>query len=115
MLAILIIFCYTLAYDYENVDGMRYALCDTLAYAVADKYGIPSLEQYAKSQFQENVKACSTEELAITIQSVYDTTPLENRGLRDIVVALCIDIYQKCIGSNDPSNAGFHNVKKKTG
>lgn len=59
-------------------------------YAIADKYVIPGLKELARTKFRN---LASSIELLLDfpsiISKIYDTTPAEDHGLRDIVMDVC--------------------------
>lgn len=61
---------------------------DLLVYAMGEKYGIPDLKSKAAHHFDKQLQQIEiTTDLFVIIQEVYSTTPSQDRGLRDIVVA----------------------------
>lgn len=59
-------------------------------YAIADRHVIPGLKELARTKFRN---LASSIELLLDfpsiISKIYDTTPAEDRGLRDIVMNVC--------------------------
>ena len=57
-------------------------------YAAADKYGLPSLADYAKSRYIATVhESSSPYDFLESIDAIYTLTPESDRGLRDVAVA----------------------------
>jgi hypothetical protein len=57
-------------------------------YAVADKYGLPSLADHAKSRFIATIHdSWDPYGFLESINAIYTLTPGSNRGLRDVAVA----------------------------
>ena len=57
-------------------------------YAVADKYGLPPLADFAKSRFIATVRdSWDPYDFLQSIDAIYTLTPESNRGLRDVAVA----------------------------
>lgn len=71
-------------------------------YAIADKYNILGLKELAKTKFETLVTP--SDRLILDCPSaiceIYDTTPSEDRGLRDIVKDVCARHLQEIIHSN---------------
>lgn len=79
---------------------------DVRVYAIADKYVIPGLKELAKTKFAN--LAFSTElvlRFPTVIYEIYDTTPPEDRGLRDIVTDICCLSVQEIVRHNEWSDA----------
>jgi hypothetical protein len=57
-------------------------------YAIADKYGLPSLAGEAKSQFLNTTTSTSwdAQDFLNSIYSIYNLTPESDRGLRDVAI-----------------------------
>lgn len=56
-------------------------------YQIGDKYDIPALKSHARHKFYAAINTdWNTQEFPIAISVVYGTTPLQDRGLRDLVV-----------------------------
>lgn len=79
---------------------------DVRVYAIADKYVIPGLKELAKTKF---ANLASSTELVLrfptVICEIYDTTPPEDRGLRDIVTDICCLSVQEIVRHNEWSDA----------
>lgn len=74
------------SFDYDNSHGplMTY---DARVYQIADKYNMPALKAHSKNKFEAIVtKSWSAAEFPSVISVVYETTPQQDRGLRDVVV-----------------------------
>ncbi|MCJ1262307.1 hypothetical protein MMC22_002177 [Lobaria immixta] len=70
-------------------------------YGMADKYIIPGLKELAKTKFKTlSSSAGLILDHPSIIDEVYDTTPSEDRGLRDIVTNLCAPHVQKIVRGN---------------
>ena len=81
-------------------------------YAMADKYIIPGLKELAKTKF----KILSSSARLILdhpsiIDEVYDATPSEDRGLRDIMMNLCAPHVQEIIHGNGWSTTAQMHVE----
>ncbi|KAF4987980.1 hypothetical protein FGRMN_10028 [Fusarium graminum] len=74
-------------FEYMNSSGVSAMVFDAQVYQIADKYGFSALKEYAKSKFGTAIKTgWSMDDFAVSIDIVYTTTPLEDRGLRDLLV-----------------------------
>lgn len=81
-------------------------------YSMADKYIIPGLKELAKKKFK--ILASSAGLILdhpSIIDEVYDTTPSEDRGLRDIVTNLCAPHVQEIVHSNGWSTTAQMHVE----
>lgn len=60
---------------------------DAQVYQIADKYDIPILKEYSKDRFCTAITTgWNMDEYPLAINVVYESTPAEDRGLRDLVV-----------------------------
>jgi hypothetical protein len=58
-------------------------------YALADKYDIPGLKALATAKFEKVARAeWNTADFPLSISAIYESTPLNDRGLRDVAVKL---------------------------
>ncbi|KAM0245179.1 hypothetical protein ACHAP5_005572 [Fusarium lateritium] len=74
-------------FEYTNESTESDMVFHAGVYQIADKYGILTLKEYAKEKFSTAVKSdWSTDDFPIAIELVYQTTPPEDRGLRDLVI-----------------------------
>lgn len=72
---------------YTNGSGVSTMVFDAQVYQIADKYGVHALKKYAKNKFGTAIKAgWSMDDFPVAINVVYTTTPLNDRGLRDLAV-----------------------------
>lgn len=77
----------------KTQDGREDATLEqhALMYALADKYEIPTLKNFASERFAfACLDSSQTEDFSLVIKTVYCSTPEEERGLRDIVVSTLI-------------------------
>ncbi|KAF9776116.1 hypothetical protein IL306_005749, partial [Fusarium sp. DS 682] len=75
------------SFDYTNTYGTSTMVFDAQMYQIADKYDIPALKAESKNKFDLAVTTgWSMDDFPITVTVVYQSTPAEDRGLRDIVV-----------------------------
>ena len=58
-------------------------------YALADKYNLPELKKLAIEKFRRDSRQSPFEDLAAIADRVYDSTPSNDRGLRDVVTRIC--------------------------
>ncbi|KIL88490.1 hypothetical protein FAVG1_08571 [Fusarium avenaceum] len=76
-------------FHYTNVSGVSAMVFDAQVYQIADKYGVHALKTYAKDKFGTAIKAgWSMDDFPVAINVVYTTTPLNDRGLRDLAVEM---------------------------
>ena len=66
------------------------------------RYGMPELKQLARKKFEELAQKGDNEINAYThaIRIVYETTPRDERGLRDVVAKLCKDNFRELATSS---------------
>ncbi|KAH6952241.1 BTB/POZ protein [Fusarium avenaceum] len=75
------------SFDYSNIYGTSTMAFDAQMYQIADKYDIPALKAQSKNKFEVAVTTgWSMDAFPLTITVVYESTPPEDRGLRDLVV-----------------------------
>lgn len=83
---------------------------DAQVYQIADKYDIPALKAYSKENFATAVAAgWSMDEFPIAVSVVYDSTPVEDRGLRDLAVETARKNIETLLGRD-----GFCELLRKT-
>ena len=71
------------------VDRPSQILPNVRMYAMADKYSIWGLQSLAKAKFKENASTGWNDDhvlFSLAIREVYESTPEQDRGLREIVV-----------------------------
>ncbi|KAF5667147.1 n-carbamoyl-l-amino acid hydrolase [Fusarium heterosporum] len=74
-------------FDYTNESNESAMVFDAQVYQIADKYDISALKDHAKAKFETKIKTgWYTDDFPTVVETVYTTTPLEDRGLRDLVV-----------------------------
>ena len=73
-------------------------LNNVLVYAVADKYDIPELKELAKRKFQGlmNNEWFNVEFEAVR-NAVFESTPSQDTGLRQILFQICIDHFEDIV------------------
>lgn len=65
-------------------------LNNVLVYALAEKYDIQSLKDLAKCKLSAHaLRQWDEEDLLSVLEMVYETTPATDRGLRDVISAVC--------------------------
>jgi len=87
-------FLYTFDYDdgIKFADSMEPLSFNTHVYAIADKYDIHELKELAKDKFEGLVKEQWKEDaFPEALRAVYETTPVTDRGLRDIAAQVAYD------------------------
>lgn len=79
--------CFMYSFDYTNSDGTSSMVYNAQVYQIADKYDIQALKAHSKTKFGAVItRGWNTSDFPLAISVVYETTPLEDRGLRDLVV-----------------------------
>lgn len=103
----LLLYLYTLDYDAESpataqTSASRLAaevrtsilLTHISVYAAAEKYGVPALKAVAKEkfEFEHDIEDLWTLPRFLQIANeVYISTPASDRGLKDVVLDICVD------------------------
>jgi hypothetical protein len=78
---------YMYSFNYNNTRGHSSMVYDAQVYQIADKYDIPTLKEYSKDRFCTAITTgWNMDEFPLAINVVYESTPAEDRGLRDLVV-----------------------------
>ncbi|CAH0055463.1 unnamed protein product, partial [Clonostachys solani] len=78
---------YMYSFNYSNIRGVSSMVHDAQVYQIADKYDIPTLKEYSKDRFCKFITTgWNMDEFPLAINVVYESTPSEDRGLRDLVV-----------------------------
>ncbi|CAH0025793.1 unnamed protein product, partial [Clonostachys rhizophaga] len=78
---------YMYSFNYNNIRGVSSMVYDAQVYQIADKYDIPTLKEYSKDRFNTAITTgWNMDEFPLAINVVYESTPSEDRGLRDLVV-----------------------------
>ncbi|PVH91084.1 hypothetical protein DM02DRAFT_546495, partial [Periconia macrospinosa] len=80
-------FIYT--HDYNAIgEGVSSPMLFNInVYGLADKYDVPELKSRAKQKFENTVEICwDMDDFPYAITQVYQSTPLSDRGLRELVV-----------------------------
>lgn len=79
--------CFMYSFNYTNTYGTSSMIYDAQVYQIADKYDIPALKAYSNEKFATAIDAgWSMDDFPLAISVVYDSTPAEDRGLRDLAV-----------------------------
>jgi len=98
------------SFDYSNIYGTSTMVFDAQMYQIADKYDIPALKAESKNKFNVAVTTgWSMDDFPLAITVVYESTPPEDRGLRDLVVETARKSIDKLLGSD-----GFCELIRKT-
>ncbi|KFA81333.1 hypothetical protein S40288_08303, partial [Stachybotrys chartarum IBT 40288] len=75
-------------FDYSASNGTSAMIFDAQVYQIADKYDIAALKQHAMGKFGVAIETgWSLHDFPLAVAVAYDTTPPEDRGLRDLVIA----------------------------
>ncbi|KID82461.1 btb/poz [Metarhizium guizhouense ARSEF 977] len=75
------------SFDYSNIYSTSTMIYDAQVYQIADKYDVPALKTHAKEKFGASIAAgWSLDDYPLAATVVYESTPSEDRGLRDLVV-----------------------------
>ncbi|ENH71186.1 Protein roadkill [Fusarium oxysporum f. sp. cubense race 1] len=98
------------SFDYSNIYGTSTMVFDAQMYQIADKYDIPALKAQSKNKFDVAVTTgWSMDDFPLAITVVYESTPPEDRGLRDLVVQTARKNIDKLLGHD-----GFCELIRKT-
>lgn len=72
-------------FDYTNVNGTSSMVFEAQIYQIADKYDIDSLKEHAAKKFGAALDVgWPMDDFPLAITVAYTTSPLEDRGLRDL-------------------------------
>lgn len=81
-------------------------------YTLGDKYDIPKLREYAKNELQLKLSTSSSlRNFFQSIYIVYESTPENDRSLRNVVV-MATRLRMERIVTNDTSKSDFADVVK---
>ena len=101
-------FMYT--FDYNNPYSASSMIFDAQVYQIADKYDIAALQRHSKDKFNAAIATgWALDDFPLAINVVYESTPLQNRGLRDLAVEISYKHINKLIG-----NDGFQELLRNT-
>ncbi|KAH6870900.1 BTB/POZ protein [Thelonectria olida] len=82
--------CFMYSFDYSNIHGASTMIFNAQVYSVAEKYIIPALKKHAEEKFESAINSSwMMDDFPLAIAEVYNSTPEEDRGLRDLVVQTC--------------------------
>lgn len=89
-------------FDYEPISRERCQISPmpfhVSVYQVADKYDVPRLKEHARRKFASALKTCWTmDDFPATILDAYSTTLPTDRGLRDLIVSICLEYLDKLL------------------
>ncbi|KAI8664495.1 BTB domain-containing protein [Fusarium keratoplasticum] len=74
-------------FDYTNVNGTSSMVFEAQIYQIADKYDIDSLKEHATKRFGAALDiGWPMDDFPLAITVAYTTSPLEDRGLRDLII-----------------------------
>ncbi|RSL38864.1 hypothetical protein CEP53_014516 [Fusarium sp. AF-6] len=97
-------------FNYNNACGTSTLVYDAQVYQIADKYDIPALKEHCKSKFSAAITTgWSLDDFPLAITVAYESTPSEDRGLRDLVVETSRKHIDKLLG-----NDSFCKLLRKT-
>ncbi|RGP69558.1 n-carbamoyl-l-amino acid hydrolase [Fusarium sporotrichioides] len=98
------------SFDYVDACDSSSMVFNAQVYQIADKYDIPALKTYSKNKFASAITfGWNTDDFPGAVSLICDTTPLEDRGLRDLVVDITWKNIDKLIGRD-----GFCELLRKT-
>ena len=83
-----------------NVIGFR-LMNNVRVYAIADKYDIPGLKEKAITKFKKLARVHLLMEFPCIICEIYDNTPANDRGLRDVMTDICAQNVRKIFDRAD--------------
>ncbi|UZP42943.1 hypothetical protein NXS19_010759 [Fusarium pseudograminearum] len=94
--------CFVYTFDYNEPSDDKLMLFHAEVYKISDMYDIPALKESSKNKFASAINAgWNTNEFPYAIDEVYKNTPLEDRGLRDLAVAITRKHINTLIGRDD--------------
>ncbi|KAK0631481.1 hypothetical protein B0T14DRAFT_532219 [Immersiella caudata] len=74
-------------FDYSNTQGISSMVFNAQMYSLADRYMIAALKHIAKEKFETAIKTgWAMDDFLLAITDVYESTPEDDRGLRDLVL-----------------------------
>ncbi|QPC62732.1 hypothetical protein HYE67_004963 [Fusarium culmorum] len=102
--------CFVYTFDYNAPSDDKSMLFHAEVYKFADIYDIPALKDCSKKKFASAITdGWNTDDFPYAISEVYKNTPLEDRGLRDLAVAVARNHINTLIGRDD-----FSKLLRKT-
>ncbi|KAF5247114.1 hypothetical protein FAUST_966 [Fusarium austroamericanum] len=105
-----VMLCFVYTFDYDEPSDAKSMLFHAEVYKFADMYNIPALKECSKKKFASAMNAdWNTDDFPYAISEVYKNTPLEDRGLRDLAVAITREHIKTLIGRDD-----FSRLLRKT-
>lgn len=102
--------CFVYTFHYDEPSDDKSMLFHAEAYKFADIYDIPALKECSKKKFASAMNAdWNTDDFPYAIREVYKNTPLKDRGLCDLAVAVARKHINTLIGRDD-----FSQLLRKT-
>jgi rubrerythrin len=93
------------SFDYSNAYGNSSMVLDAQVYQIADKYGIEALKAHSREKFRSAITTgWSMDDFPLAISVVYESTPAEDRGLRDLAVEVSYKNVDHLLSRDDFSN-----------
>ena len=106
----------TASEDYVEKERNVALQAHVAVYAVADKYDIPSLKAIAKSKFDMQIgNMWPVPRLPNIANEVFSSTPCNDRGLRDVILKLCVshaaEIVNESFSNTSINSSSYSNVE----
>ncbi|KAM0492350.1 hypothetical protein ACHAP8_010037 [Fusarium lateritium] len=90
------------SFDYTCAVDQYPMVFDAEVYQIADKYDIPALKACSKENFASAITSgWDTDDFPIAVSFIYESTPLEDRGLRDLAVEVTRKNINKLLDRED--------------
>lgn len=75
------------SFDYQTTSDIADMIFHATVYQVADKYDIPTLKQLSSEKFNASIgDGWQSDDFPSVVKIIYETTPLADRGLRDLAI-----------------------------
>ncbi|RSL42303.1 hypothetical protein CEP54_015532 [Fusarium duplospermum] len=88
-------------FDYTNLNETSSMVFEAQVYQIADKYDIGSLKEHAKKKFGAAIGiGWAMDDFPLAITVAYTTSPLEDRGLRDLIIETCHNNIDDLLGKS---------------
>jgi len=90
------------SFDYNNAYGTSTMVFDAQVYQIADKYGMEDLKTHSQEKFHNAITTgWSMDDFPLAISIVYESTPEQDRGLRDLAVEVSLQNIDKLLDRDD--------------
>lgn len=90
------------SFDYASTCGTSSMVFDAQMYQIADKYQIPSLKAHSMSRFGAAIATgWDMDDFSVAVSVVYNSTPSDDRSLRDLAVETSCANIEKLLQHDD--------------